>query len=279
MGLPRLRADLDPHPRRRRVSLRAARRLRSRRRHAVRLRARPRLAQPDHEHDRPDLGRQRDLADPGRIALFAAFPVAFAIIIPAVYFPILVMLLSLIFRGVAFEFRYREAPPDLLGLRVLRWLADGASPKAWCSGRSSRASGRRAVSRAAASTASRRFRSSPVSPGLRLRLARCRLADPQDGGLATGLGPPPWPRGLPRGVVAMARQYLDAHTAVNIAAGGSVGRIPLCSSRADRDGSSRLGGVASLKDSRKPRPSSGRASVRHGLSRHRDQPLADDRAV
>ncbi len=27
---------------------------------------------------------------------------------PAVYFPILVMLLSLIFRGVAFEFRYRD---------------------------------------------------------------------------------------------------------------------------------------------------------------------------
>jgi cytochrome d ubiquinol oxidase subunit II len=36
------------------------------------------------------------------------FPLAFAIIIPAVYFPILVMLLPLIFR-VAFEFRYRDA--------------------------------------------------------------------------------------------------------------------------------------------------------------------------
>jgi cytochrome bd ubiquinol oxidase subunit II len=41
----------------------------------------------------------------GGIALFAAFPLAFAIIIPAVYFPILFMLLGLIFRGVAFEFR------------------------------------------------------------------------------------------------------------------------------------------------------------------------------
>jgi cytochrome d ubiquinol oxidase subunit II len=38
--------------------------------------------------------------------LFAAFPLAFAIIIPAVYFPILFMLLGLIFRGVAFEFRH-----------------------------------------------------------------------------------------------------------------------------------------------------------------------------
>ncbi len=45
----------------------------------------------------------------GGLALLAAFPLAFAIIIPAVYFPILVMLLALIFRGVSFEFRYRDA--------------------------------------------------------------------------------------------------------------------------------------------------------------------------
>jgi cytochrome d ubiquinol oxidase subunit II len=43
----------------------------------------------------------------GGIGLFAAFPLAFAIIIPASYFPILVMLLGLIFRGVAFEFRMK----------------------------------------------------------------------------------------------------------------------------------------------------------------------------
>ena len=45
----------------------------------------------------------------GCVGLFAAFPLAFAIIIPAVYFPILMMLLALIFRGLAFEFRYRDA--------------------------------------------------------------------------------------------------------------------------------------------------------------------------
>jgi cytochrome d ubiquinol oxidase subunit II len=45
----------------------------------------------------------------GGIGLLAAFPLAFAIIIPAVYFPILIMLLGLIFRGVAFEFRYKES--------------------------------------------------------------------------------------------------------------------------------------------------------------------------
>jgi cytochrome d ubiquinol oxidase subunit II len=45
----------------------------------------------------------------GGIALLAAFPLAFAIIIPALYFPVLVMLLALAFRGVAFEFRFRDA--------------------------------------------------------------------------------------------------------------------------------------------------------------------------
>src|SRR5262245_1641862 len=44
----------------------------------------------------------------GGIGLLAAFPLAFAIIIPAVYFPILIMLLALVFRGVAFEFRFKN---------------------------------------------------------------------------------------------------------------------------------------------------------------------------
>ena len=42
----------------------------------------------------------------GGLALLSVFPLAFAIIIPAVYFPILLMLLALVFRGVAFEFRH-----------------------------------------------------------------------------------------------------------------------------------------------------------------------------
>jgi cytochrome bd ubiquinol oxidase subunit II len=45
----------------------------------------------------------------GGVALLAAFPLAFAILGPALYFPILVMLLALVFRGVAFEFRFRDA--------------------------------------------------------------------------------------------------------------------------------------------------------------------------
>src|SRR5512142_2933985 len=36
----------------------------------------------------------------GGVGLLAAFPLAFAIILPAVYFPLLAMLLGLVFRGV-----------------------------------------------------------------------------------------------------------------------------------------------------------------------------------
>jgi len=44
----------------------------------------------------------------GGLGLLAIFPLAFAIIMPAVYFPLLLMLLGLIFRGVAFEFRLKK---------------------------------------------------------------------------------------------------------------------------------------------------------------------------
>ena len=40
--------------------------------------------------------------------LLAVFPLAFAVLMPALYFPILLMLLGLLFRGVAFEFREVE---------------------------------------------------------------------------------------------------------------------------------------------------------------------------
>ena len=46
----------------------------------------------------------------GGIGLLAAFPLAFAIIIPAVYFPVIAMLLGLVFRGVAFEFQFKHPP-------------------------------------------------------------------------------------------------------------------------------------------------------------------------
>ena len=48
--------------------------------------------------------------------LFAVFPLAYAIIMPALYAPIIVMLLALIFRGVAFEYRFKTVRG--------RWLWD-----------------------------------------------------------------------------------------------------------------------------------------------------------
>ena len=39
--------------------------------------------------------------------LFAAFPLAYSILMPALYIPIILMLLGLVFRGVAFEFRFK----------------------------------------------------------------------------------------------------------------------------------------------------------------------------
>ena len=42
--------------------------------------------------------------------LFVAFPLAYSIIMPAIYLPVLIMLLALVFRGVAFEFRWVAKP-------------------------------------------------------------------------------------------------------------------------------------------------------------------------
>ena len=55
--------------------------------------------------------------------LFAVFPLAYAIIMPALYAPITVMLLGLIFRGVAFEFRWRT----IRGKFLWDWAFAGGS--------------------------------------------------------------------------------------------------------------------------------------------------------
>jgi len=44
----------------------------------------------------------------GGAGLFAVFPLAYALIMPALYIPVIVMLLALVFRGVAFEFRFKS---------------------------------------------------------------------------------------------------------------------------------------------------------------------------
>lgn len=48
--------------------------------------------------------------------LFAAFPIAYSIVLPAFYVPIMIMLFALMFRGVAFEFRMKA--------RKSRWIWD-----------------------------------------------------------------------------------------------------------------------------------------------------------
>lgn len=55
--------------------------------------------------------------------LFAVFPLAYAIIMPALYMPITLMLLALIFRGVAFEYRWRTQRWK----RVWDWSFTGGS--------------------------------------------------------------------------------------------------------------------------------------------------------
>lgn len=52
----------------------------------------------------------------GGTGLFAAFPLAYSVLLPALYLPLIVMLIALIFRGVSFEFRFRAERS--------RWLWD-----------------------------------------------------------------------------------------------------------------------------------------------------------
>lgn len=46
----------------------------------------------------------------GGVGVLVAFPLAYAIIMPALYLPIIIMLLALVFRGVAFEYRWVAKP-------------------------------------------------------------------------------------------------------------------------------------------------------------------------
>jgi cytochrome d ubiquinol oxidase subunit II len=43
----------------------------------------------------------------GGAALFGAFPLAYSVVLSALYLPLIFMLMGLIFRGVAFEFRFK----------------------------------------------------------------------------------------------------------------------------------------------------------------------------
>jgi cytochrome bd ubiquinol oxidase subunit II len=63
--------------------------------------------------------------------LWVAFPQAYAVIMPALYLPVIVMLLALVFRGVAFEFRWvAESSKSYWNLA----FAGGATLAAFCQG-------------------------------------------------------------------------------------------------------------------------------------------------
>jgi cytochrome d ubiquinol oxidase subunit II len=63
--------------------------------------------------------------------LFAVFPLAYAVVMPALYMPIVLMLLALVFRGVAFEYRWRT----VRWRKVWDWaFIGGSAAAALCQG-------------------------------------------------------------------------------------------------------------------------------------------------
>jgi cytochrome d ubiquinol oxidase subunit II len=67
----------------------------------------------------------------GGTGLLVAFPFAYAVIMPALYVPLIAMLLALVFRGVAFEFRWVAKPHHH------KWdiaFAAGSTVAAFCQG-------------------------------------------------------------------------------------------------------------------------------------------------
>ena len=67
----------------------------------------------------------------GGNGLFVAFPLAYSIVMPALYVPLIAMLLALVFRGVAFEFRWVAKPHHR------KWdiaFAAGSTVAAFCQG-------------------------------------------------------------------------------------------------------------------------------------------------
>src|SRR5262245_28965700 len=62
----------------------------------------------------------------GGVGVMAAFPLAFSVLLSALYVPVIAMLIALVFRGVAFEFRWRsqrERNPWDIAFAGGSWLA------------------------------------------------------------------------------------------------------------------------------------------------------------
>src|SRR6478672_7208521 len=64
--------------------------------------------------------------------LLVAFPLAYSILMPALHVPILVMLLGLVLRGVAFEFRWVAKPHHHWWDRAFFWRSPIASLAPGC---------------------------------------------------------------------------------------------------------------------------------------------------
>jgi cytochrome bd ubiquinol oxidase subunit II len=67
----------------------------------------------------------------GGMVLLSAFPVAFSILLPAFYVPLALMLLGLVLRGVAFEFRSQHGPMEAAWSGI---FAGGSMLAAFCQG-------------------------------------------------------------------------------------------------------------------------------------------------
>ena len=128
----------------------------------------------------------------GGAALFAAFPLAYAVILPALYLPLVLMLIGLILRGVAFEFRFKAdtlALPVGLGLRRRLAAGDGHAgprPRRLHPGLRRR---RPALCRRRLRLADAVLDPHGLRAHRRLHAARLRLAHHEDGGRAAATGP------------------------------------------------------------------------------------------
>ena len=128
----------------------------------------------------------------GGAGLMAAFPLAYAVILSALYLPLVLMLAGLIWRGVAFEFRFKaDEQHKPFWDKAFAW---GSYIATFCAGRGARGLHRRLRGQR------RRFRGRRARladavqrlhrarPAGRLRAARRHLADHEDRGRAAAAG-------------------------------------------------------------------------------------------
>ncbi len=67
----------------------------------------------------------------GGVILFAAFPAAYALLLSQLYLPVIMMLLALVLRGAAFEFRFKASTSTVWWDRV---FSSGSGIAAFCQG-------------------------------------------------------------------------------------------------------------------------------------------------